>query len=104
KISASANHTYQLLRKGYPIEKIAQMRQLKENTICDHIVEISLHVSSFSITKYVNQDVQDQIIRAIELTKSYKLKDIKGKLSEDISYFQIRLVLTKINMHKKVSQ
>lgn len=89
--------TYNLLKKGLSAEQVAKSRYLKLNTIYDHIVEIALFDEHFSTSKYVNDQQKQEILNAILHTKSYKLKNIKEKVSEDISYFQIRLILTETN-------
>lgn len=96
-ITKSAHATFKLLREGYTVDQIVQMRQLKENTIYDHIVEIALYNTAFPIRNYVTEEKQREIINAINKTKSYKLKHIKQSVCEDISYFQIRLVLAREN-------
>ncbi len=46
-LTQSARKTFELLEKGFPIERIAAVRNLKTATIEDHIVEISLHQPAF---------------------------------------------------------
>ncbi|MBM7598331.1 uncharacterized protein YpbB [Virgibacillus halotolerans] len=92
-ITNSAYATFELLNKGHTVEQIAHIRNLKGNTIQDHIVEIALYDATFPIHSYVSAQAQQEIITAIQQTKSYKLKQIKQYISEEINYFQIRLVL-----------
>ncbi|WP_165769114.1 helix-turn-helix domain-containing protein [Virgibacillus profundi] len=92
-ITNSANSTYTFLKRGYSIDTIAQLRQLKNNTIYDHIVEIALYDANFPIHNYVSKEDQQKIMKASSITRSYKLKMIKQSVDEHISYFQIRLVL-----------
>lgn len=99
-ITQSANKTYQLLLQGYDVDNIAYLRNLKRNTIYDHIVEIALYNDDFSIDYYVSKLLQTEIMDAIKKANSYKLKDIKNYIDSDVTYFQIRLVLAVIN--KKV--
>ncbi|SFD50996.1 Uncharacterized protein YpbB [Lentibacillus persicus] len=93
KVTNSANKTKQFMAKGYSAENIASIRQLKLNTIYDHMVEIALYDKAFPLGHYVTPDIQAQIRAAIAAADSYKLKDIKQHVSASISYFQIRLVL-----------
>jgi len=88
--------TYNLLNAGFSPEEIKVRRNLKLNTIYDHIVEISLFDKTFNIDDYVSESAVQEIKVAISDTDSYKLKDIKEKVSGEISFFQIRLVLTRI--------
>lgn len=89
----SANRTYRLLKQGHSVETIADMRQLKNNTIYDHIVEIALFDSGFPVSPYVTDKQYGKILGTIERIHTYSLKPLKEELPEDISYFQIRLVL-----------
>nr|WP_253286704.1 helix-turn-helix domain-containing protein [Virgibacillus sp. MSJ-26] len=89
--------TYNLLNAGFSPEEIKVRRNLKLNTIYDHIVEISLFDKAFNIDDYVSESVINEIKMAVSNTDSYKLKDIKEKVSDEISFFQIRLVLTRIS-------
>lgn len=97
KLTNSAEKTSELLHQGLSITEIASIRKLKVNTIYDHIVEIALHDKNFPLSLYVPKPYQEQIIQAIKRFRSYKLKDIKVEIDENITYFQIRLVLAKIN-------
>lgn len=92
-MTLSAQKTYQLSKRGYAIKQIAQVRKLKVNTIYDHIIEIALYDESFPIENYVDKYIYETILKAIKQTQSYKLKQIKDSINEDISYFQIRLTL-----------
>lgn len=100
-ITYSADKTYELLKKNYPIEIIASMRQLKIHTIYDHIVEIALYDKNFAVDPYVSKAEQLEIIDAVEQTKTSKLKDIKDYVNQDISYFQIRLALAVVKSSPK---
>lgn len=97
QLTFSATKTKSFLQKGCTIEQIAQQRRLKENTIYDHIVEIAIHDQTFNIQTYVTAEEQQNIVKAVQLVKSYSLKDIKQAVNENISYFQIRLVLASWN-------
>ena len=92
-LTHSAQKTYQLIQGRYSIHEIAQMRQLKENTIYDHIVEIALYDRNFPIQDYVENKRYKEIMDAVKQTNSFKLKHIKEMVNKDISYFQIRLIL-----------
>lgn len=92
-ITKSANETFRLWSQGYSIEKIIAVRNLKESTIQDHFVEIALYHPPFRIDEFVDDIKQQQILDVISNTKDMKLKSIKDKVSSDISYFQIRLII-----------
>lgn len=100
-ITHSAMETYHLLKSGLSLDDISSKRNLKLNTIYDHVVEISLFNKAFSIDDYVSESAQSEIIQAVSTLKSYKLKEIKEKVPDSISYFQIRLVLAKIKISEQ---
>lgn len=92
-ITNSADRTYQLLSKNYTLDQISGMRMLKLNTIHDHVVEIALLTGNFPIFHYVTEKQYTDIVQAIAKTTTFSLKQLKQMVDEDISYFQIRLVL-----------
>lgn len=95
-LTASAQITYQMINQNYTLEEIAARRKLKLNTIYDHIVEVSLNDPEFMIDPYVEPTVQEEIYDVLQQVDSYKLKTIKDRVSHHISYFEIRLVLSKL--------
>lgn len=94
-LTISANRTMQLLNQGWTIEEIANKRQLKSNTIEDHLVEIALNIDSFDINKFVKHSMQEEIRNAAEKVVSKQLKHIKQQVP-NATYFEIRLVLAKL--------
>ncbi len=96
-LTQSAARTYHLVKKGYQIDKISKVRHLKYNTIEDHIVEIALYDRTFDIQTYVDENIQHQIMSALNEAKTNKLKEIKGRISGTATYFQIRLVLARVS-------
>lgn len=99
-LTDSTKQTFHLLNQNKTLEQIAQIRRLRINTIYDHIVEIALVDENFSIITYVPLKVELEIMNAIAALESYRLKDIKQAINPQISYFQIRLVLTKIENYE----
>ncbi|UOE92392.1 helix-turn-helix domain-containing protein [Alkalihalobacillus sp. LMS39] len=97
-VTSSTKQTYDLLQQGKSIQQIAEIRQLKENTIEDHIVEIAIEDQSFSISSFVGQNHQLEIERLSRKEQTKRLRDLKDKLDDDISYFQIRLVLSRMDV------
>lgn len=100
-ITSSAEKTYQLIKKGFDIIQIAKIRQLKVNTIEDHVVEIAYIEPAFSIYPYVDQQAINKILLAIQNNNTAKLKQIKKIAGDQFSYFQIRLVLTHVNLQRE---
>ncbi|WP_079509593.1 helix-turn-helix domain-containing protein [Mesobacillus jeotgali] len=93
-LTLSTDKTYNLLQRNYTLEEIAAVRNLKQSTIEDHIVEIALTIMDFDIDHYVSSSKQEKILQASQENSSKKLKQIKERV-DDVSYFEIRLVLAK---------
>ncbi|GAB2574320.1 YpbB family protein [Gracilibacillus alcaliphilus] len=92
-ISESAKQTQRLLSKNLSMAEIAAMRKLKINTVMDHIIEIAYITNNFHWQPYVSDIQYQQIKQVLQQLTSRKLKNIKERLPEEISYFQIQLVM-----------
>jgi uncharacterized protein YpbB len=93
-LTTSAKKTWDLLKKGYGLEQIAQLRRLKKGTIEDHIVEIATYVPSFVTTPFLEENKRKRIIQQAYQLQTNKLRAIKEALP-DVSYFEIRLALAR---------
>jgi uncharacterized protein YpbB len=93
-LTLSSRKTLDYLHHGYSIDQIAQIRNLKLNTIEDHLVELALNVEDFSIDFYVDKNLQNEVIEISRQAATRQLKVIRNNLAT-ASYFQIRLVLAK---------
>lgn len=93
-LTLSASKTYQLFTQNKNLQEIANKRNLKLNTIYDHIIEIALYDSDFDIEAFVTSSEANEIMDYVKTYKTFKLKEIKDNISEEITYFQIRLVLS----------
>jgi uncharacterized protein YpbB len=93
-LTQSTEKTFQLLNQGYSIADIVNTRQLKKGTIEDHIVELALKISGFSIEPFVTVEKQNQIKKVINETMTKQLRLIQNNV-QGATYFEIRLVLAK---------
>lgn len=93
-LTQSTEKTYKMLQRGYSLEEVAAVRNLKESTVEDHIVEIVLSVKEFKINNYVLPEKQQRILAAARKIGAKRLKQIREQVV-DVSYFEIRLVLAK---------
>lgn len=93
-LTASTAKTYTLIQKGYNIEEIVHLRNLKQSTIEDHIIEILLNVPEFPVHSLVSKEKITRIKNTIEQLSSKSLKVIKEQLV-DVSYFEIRVVMAR---------
>ena len=94
-LTRSSSATLRYLKKGYGIEDIMKARNLKRNTIEDHIVEISLHIPGFNIEPYIDDALLKHIRSLVRELDTKQLKVLKKNLPEEVTYFQIRLALAK---------
>lgn len=94
-LTASTKKTYQLLLQGKSIDEIGIIRNLKRNTIEDHIVELTHQKLDFSIDRFVPHEHQQQILSVYKTLQIKQLRPLKETLTNDISYFEIRLVLAR---------
>ncbi|MFC0271565.1 helix-turn-helix domain-containing protein [Metabacillus herbersteinensis] len=90
-LTTSSATTLSFLLQGRSIAEVSAIRNLKENTIEDHIVEIALHDESFDITSFLLPIDYTEIKSVIEELKTHQLKKIKERLNNHYTYFQIRL-------------
>lgn len=93
-LTESALKTNKLFEKGYTISEIASMRFLKENTIEDHVIEIVSVNPNFPIHSFISDNQMQEVLQIAQERQTKKLKIIREQLP-DLSYFQIRLALTK---------
>ncbi|MGP7816092.1 helix-turn-helix domain-containing protein [Niallia sp. 01092] len=94
-LTKSTATTYEYLQLGYSVEEICRIRQLKQSTIEDHIVEMVLNIPSFLINEFVAEDKIKQIENCAKQTSSKSLKQLKERLA-NVSYFEIRVVLARL--------
>ncbi|WP_155590594.1 helix-turn-helix domain-containing protein [Lysinibacillus cavernae] len=93
-LTDSAQHTAQLYEQGYAMEQIVHMRKLKQSTIEDHFVELAMYEPNFSIGPFVSYEEAQKVWQASKHYQTKKLKILHEALN-DMSYFQLRLVLAK---------
>ncbi|TWT07601.1 hypothetical protein FQV26_07240 [Planococcus sp. CPCC 101016] len=91
-LTETAQRTEKLFDRGFSLEQIASLRQLKSSTIEDHFVELAMNDPYFNYTPFVNSDLYEAIIAESKRQKTKRLREIKEHLPE-ASYFQIRLAL-----------
>jgi uncharacterized protein YpbB len=91
-LTESAKRTQNLFERGFSLEQIAELRQLKTSTIEDHFVELAMNDPAFLYTPFMDSAVYKKINQISEELKTMRLRDIKERLPQ-ASYFQIRLAL-----------
>lgn len=91
----SVHQTKMLLKAGKTLEEICQIKKVKRTTVESHIVEIALQDMSFSLQPFISEEKLHMILQCAKQTRSYRLRTIKTYLGDSVSYFEIRLALTR---------
>ncbi|WP_049681985.1 helix-turn-helix domain-containing protein [Peribacillus loiseleuriae] len=96
QLTNSTQMTLKYLQTGKSLEEIAFIRRLKRSTIEDHIVELAYSDPLFNISRFMSQKIEEVIRIASKTSRTKQLRAIKEIVANDeISFFQIRLVLAK---------
>ncbi len=91
-LTDTAKRTEKLLNRGFTLEQVASLRQLKTSTIEDHIVELAMNEPHFDYEPFISSTLYQEIINESRRLKTKRLREIKEYLPT-ASYFQIRLAL-----------
>ncbi|WP_444546811.1 DNA helicase RecQ [Irregularibacter muris] len=100
KTSKTPSHreSYELYQEGKTLEEIAQMRGFKKDTILTHLAKCQEEGEEIDWSRIVDQEKEALIIKAVDQVGTEYLKPIKEILPEDISYYDIKAVLCKMNL------
>ena len=91
----SAKQSYDLFREGLSVKKIAESRNISENTVASHLAEFVL-TGELSVTDLIPQETVDALtpwIQAAIAEDNLRLTPIKEAVGERFSYSDIRFVL-----------
>lgn len=91
-LTETAKNTQSLLKKGYSVEEVSMVRNLKLSTIEDHIIELASYTTSFNYQDYISEHDVMKIKKMQSQLNTHKLKLLREQLPQ-FSYFQIRLAL-----------
>src|SRR5699024_1671735 len=97
-ITQSAEKTYQLIKQGYSIDHIINLRQLKRSTIEDHIIELAYAIPDFNISPFITQEDLTYILVNLKEIEDQRLSHIKKSLDDRFTYFQIRLAMANSHL------
>ena len=93
-IPQNIKETYILLKKGYPLNSIASLRNLTEAVISMQIETIIEYEPDINIKNLISEEDINKINSEIE--KGFTdLKDLKKRLPEEISFSIIRITVAK---------
>jgi ATP-dependent DNA helicase RecQ len=101
KLPETCLTTVDLYKQKYSMEQIAKMRQLGVSTIFGHLIRWYASGGELNISDFVSPEEQKLIFSVIAaMGDDPRLKPIKEKLPETISYEKIKLVIAKIQRVK----
>lgn len=88
--------TYDCYLEGLSLEEISLKRNFTQNTIIEHLGKCEEQGHIVDWTRFLDDPLkEDKILSAINKAGLDKLKPIKEMLSEEITYEDIRIVITK---------
>ncbi len=86
--------TYQMYKRGFSAEQIAMERDISEQTVYDHLVQLYAKDKDIDIKRFVSTKELKLIIGVIRsITPPFKLREIYEALNEEIPYHKIRFAL-----------
>lgn len=89
--------TYHYYKQSNSINQIARLRNLKENTIYEHIARL-ISSELINVDEIVNKDKKKKILGVLKNKKFGGLKEIKKQLDDSITYEEIRCVLSSLKI------
>ena len=96
-LSETVAETVRLYQDNYTPERIAKARNFALTTVWGHLTQWYLAGGGLPVEKYVTDMEEKQILYALaDAEDRSKLRSIKDKLPDSISYDQIRLVIAKV--------
>jgi len=96
KLTDTLKYTYELFLENQDLKKIAKSREFKLETIERQIIEL-ITMGFIHINNVVKKEIQEQIQK--QLNKTSSLKQIKQKLPDEITYFEIKSYIASINLN-----
>lgn len=100
KPNPSIQETYNFYQRGKSISEISKIRGMAIGTIVEHLADLIQFGNDIDINKLINLEKRESIEKVIVEVGGDKLKPIKEKLPEDITYDDIRLVWAYLKAKK----
>ncbi|MDN6731780.1 MAG: helix-turn-helix domain-containing protein, partial [Atopostipes suicloacalis] len=89
-MSKSTYESYKMFKKGKVIPEIASDREIKENTVKEHLLEIAFIIKRFPINKFVPENIHSYLTKEFIENENYIYKDIPAE--KEIEFYHYRLV------------
>ncbi|MFA4885625.1 MAG: DNA helicase RecQ [Desulfotomaculaceae bacterium] len=96
----TASHvvTYNMHKEGRSIKEIARLRNLKTITIQNHIIRCGQEGFDIDWNDFINPQYELMIVEKFKELGKDKLKSIKEALPDEVDYFNIRAVISKLGL------
>ncbi len=85
-----------LFKEGKSIAEIAKERELTTNTIQNHLLHF-IPTKQVSVSNLMDVDKYETLQKKVRKISFESLSDLKTKLNDDYSYFELKLVTTLLN-------
>ncbi|NEQ98983.1 MAG: DNA helicase RecQ [Cyanothece sp. SIO2G6] len=104
KVGTTHGETLRLFQQGLSLEAIAQERELKVQTVVNHLADLIENGENVDVSALVSATEQAVIEGAIATVGAKSLKVIREHLQEAYSYDQIRLARAKWQTQQSVTE
>ncbi|SJZ78258.1 DNA helicase RecQ [Selenihalanaerobacter shriftii] len=91
--------SYNLYKEGKALEDIAELRGLALSTVKNHMIKAAKDDLEVDLKSLVPKQHQQLILDKIEEVGMEKLSPIKNALSDDVTYFHIKAMISHINLN-----
>lgn len=96
-VTSSSKDRYELTLTAYQdsqsIRDIAKVRGLTENTIIKHLERLQENGETIEWDRFIEKEVKDEILSAIDTIGHTSLKGIKEAVSDKVTYTDIHIVI-----------
>ncbi len=96
------NETYNCYLEGLSLIEIAKKRNFTESTIAEHLSRCERDGKSVDWDRFINPEKESNILEVINRIGLEKLKPIKEALSDDFTYTDIKLVISKNGLRNDI--
>lgn len=100
-LSSTVLESVKLYLQKYSLEKIAKIRSLGVSTVLGHLMDWYAAGGNLKIEDFVSLEQEEKINNILDEKGFKRLKEIKEKAGDEISYEQIRLVIYKRGRDKQ---
>ena len=90
--------TLHFYKQGIAPEKIAKLRDIKLDTVYDHLITAYEDGEAINFKDVLDEEVEAHIIAAYEEVGEPRLKAIKDMVYDEVEYWMIKATLAKLGV------